>query len=41
MLVISKSKNMACYAEASKDSIDLLFSFLTVPLEYIVEKCPA
>jgi hypothetical protein len=31
-LVVCKSKKVVCYAEASKDFVDLLFSFLTIPL---------
>ncbi|XP_068339150.1 uncharacterized protein [Pyrus communis] len=31
-LMDSKSKNMVCYAEAGEDFVNLLFSFLTVPL---------
>ncbi|CAK7339010.1 unnamed protein product [Dovyalis caffra] len=31
-LLLSKSKNMLCYAEASDDFVDLVFSFLTIPL---------
>ena len=31
-LTVSKSKNIVCYAEASEDFVDLLFSFLTVHL---------
>ncbi|KAL5814682.1 hypothetical protein ACOSQ4_025323 [Xanthoceras sorbifolium] len=37
-LTISKSKNIVCYAEASEDFVDLLFSFLTVPLGYTVKE---
>ncbi|TXG74235.1 hypothetical protein EZV62_002814 [Acer yangbiense] len=37
-LTVSKSKNIVCYAEASEDFVDLLFSFLTVPLGYIVKE---
>ncbi|KAK1588421.1 hypothetical protein Q3G72_023133 [Acer saccharum] len=37
-LVVSKSKNMACFAEASEDFVNLLFSFLTVPLGCIVKE---
>ncbi|KAK3206412.1 hypothetical protein Dsin_020458 [Dipteronia sinensis] len=37
-LTVSKSKNIVCYAEASEDFVDLLFSFLTVPLGHIVKK---
>ncbi|KAK1587316.1 hypothetical protein Q3G72_011697 [Acer saccharum] len=37
-LTVSKSKNIVCYAEASEDFVDLLFSFLTVPLGYIMKE---
>ncbi|KAK0606066.1 hypothetical protein LWI29_033838 [Acer saccharum] len=37
-LTVSKSKNIVCYAEASEDFVDLLFSFLTVPLGYIAKE---
>ncbi|XWS71622.1 hypothetical protein CRYUN_Cryun03dG0153700 [Craigia yunnanensis] len=37
-LMISKSKNRVCYGEASEDFVDLLFSFLTVPLGFIVKE---
>ncbi|KAK0604245.1 hypothetical protein LWI29_013700 [Acer saccharum] len=37
-LVISKSKNIVYYAEANEDFVDLLFSFLTVPLGYLVKE---
>ncbi|XP_062085097.1 uncharacterized protein LOC133791192 [Humulus lupulus] len=37
-LFVSKSKKMICYTEAKKDFIDLLFSFLTVPLGHIVKQ---
>ncbi|XVF46639.1 hypothetical protein PTKIN_Ptkin03bG0043900 [Pterospermum kingtungense] len=37
-LMISKSKNRVCYAEAGEDFVDLLFSFLTVPLGYIAKE---
>ncbi|KAA8543792.1 hypothetical protein F0562_022031 [Nyssa sinensis] len=36
-LVLSKSKKIVCYAEAGEDFVDLLFSFLTLPLGYIVK----
>ncbi|KAJ6755296.1 hypothetical protein OIU79_027830 [Salix purpurea] len=35
-LVVCKSKKVVCYAEASKDFVDLLFSFLTIPLAYLM-----
>ncbi|KAH7516844.1 hypothetical protein JRO89_XSUnG0163400 [Xanthoceras sorbifolium] len=37
-LIVSKSKNMVCFAEASEDFVSLLFSFLTVPLGYVVKE---
>ncbi|KAK2641827.1 hypothetical protein Ddye_023590 [Dipteronia dyeriana] len=37
-LVISKSKNIVYYAEANEDFVDLLFSFVTVPLGYLVKE---
>ncbi|KAJ9172446.1 hypothetical protein P3X46_015683 [Hevea brasiliensis] len=37
-LVLSKSKKMVCYAEAAEDFVDLLFSFLTIPLGFIVKE---
>lgn len=36
-LAISKSKMTLCYAEAGEDFVDLLFSFLTLPLAFIVK----
>ncbi|KAL5580855.1 hypothetical protein UlMin_013297 [Ulmus minor] len=37
-LMISKSKKTVCYAEADKDFVNLLFSFLTVPLGHVVKQ---
>lgn len=37
-LMVSKSKNMVCYAEANEEFVDLLFSFLTFPLGFIVKE---
>ncbi|KAJ4835201.1 hypothetical protein Tsubulata_037004 [Turnera subulata] len=37
-LVVSKSKQMVCYAEAGEDFVNLLFSFLTVPLGYVLKE---
>ncbi|KAJ0084435.1 hypothetical protein Patl1_31196 [Pistacia atlantica] len=37
-LTVSKSKKMVCYAETSEAFVDLLFSFLTVPLGYAVKE---
>ncbi|BFG33993.1 hypothetical protein CerSpe_202670 [Prunus speciosa] len=36
-LVVSKSKKMVCYAEVGEDFVNLLFSFLTLPLGFIVK----
>ena len=37
-LIVSKSRKMVFCAEAKKDFINLLFSFLTVPLGHMVKK---
>ncbi|KAF3454605.1 hypothetical protein FNV43_RR05053 [Rhamnella rubrinervis] len=37
-LMVSKSKKKVCYAEAKKDFVNLLFSFLTVPLGHIAKQ---
>ena len=37
-LMVSKSKKKVCYAEAKKDFVNLLFSFLTVPLGHVVKQ---
>ncbi|OMO86059.1 hypothetical protein CCACVL1_09823 [Corchorus capsularis] len=37
-LMVSKSRNMVCYAEASEKFVELLFSFLTVPIGFIVKE---
>ncbi|KAF3454606.1 hypothetical protein FNV43_RR05054 [Rhamnella rubrinervis] len=37
-LIVSKSKKLVCYAEANEDSVNLLFSFLTVPLGHILKQ---
>ncbi|KAJ0083291.1 hypothetical protein Patl1_31181 [Pistacia atlantica] len=37
-LMVSKSKKMVCYAEASEEFVDLVSSFLTVPLGYIIKE---
>ncbi|XP_031266141.1 uncharacterized protein LOC116124561 [Pistacia vera] len=37
-LIISKSKKMVCCAEASEKFVDLVSSFLTVPLGYIIKE---
>ncbi|XWS28753.1 hypothetical protein CRYUN_Cryun25bG0098200 [Craigia yunnanensis] len=37
-LIVSKSRKMVCYAEACEDFVDLLFSFLTVPLGHVAKE---
>ncbi|KAK6234967.1 Protein of unknown function DUF674 - like 8 [Theobroma cacao] len=37
-LIVSKSRKMVCYAEVSEDFVDLLFSFLTVPLGHVAKE---
>ncbi|KAL6275727.1 hypothetical protein ACE6H2_019328 [Prunus campanulata] len=37
-LMVSKSKKLVCYAEAGEDFVNLLFSFLTVPLGFILKE---
>ncbi|CAN6696073.1 unnamed protein product [Malus baccata var. baccata] len=37
-LIISKSKNIVCYAEAGEDFVNLLFSFLTLPLGFVTKQ---
>ena len=37
-LIVSKSKKLVCYAEANEDCVNLLFSFLTVPLGHILKQ---
>ncbi|KAB2607033.1 hypothetical protein D8674_006750 [Pyrus ussuriensis x Pyrus communis] len=37
-LIISKSKNIVCYAEAGEDFVNLLFSFLTLPLGFVAKQ---
>lgn len=37
-LMISKSKKIVCYAEAGGDFVNLLFSFLTLPLGFILKQ---
>lgn len=37
-LMVSKSQKMVCYAEAGEDFVNLLLSFLTVPLGFIVKQ---
>ncbi|XP_068339148.1 uncharacterized protein [Pyrus communis] len=34
-LIVCKSKNIVCYAEAGEDFVNLLFSFLTLPLGFV------
>ncbi|XP_059648244.1 uncharacterized protein LOC132294415 [Cornus florida] len=40
-LIINKCNNMALYAEAEKDFVDLICSFLTFPLGYFFHKFPS
>ncbi|WCJ20372.1 hypothetical protein M5689_002608 [Euphorbia peplus] len=37
-LFISKSKKIVCFAEAGVDFVDLVFSFLTIPLGYVLKQ---
>ncbi|XP_031266169.1 uncharacterized protein LOC116124583 [Pistacia vera] len=37
-LIISKSKKIVCFAEASEEFVDLVSSFLTIPLGYIIKE---
>ncbi|WCJ20381.1 hypothetical protein M5689_002617 [Euphorbia peplus] len=37
-LFVSKSKKMVCFAEVSEDFVDLVFSFLIIPLGYILKQ---
>lgn len=37
-LIVSKSKKKVCYAEAGVDFVNLIFSFLTLPLGFIVKQ---
>src|SRR5262249_18452542 len=37
-LILSKSKKMICYAEVGENFVDLLFSFLAIPLGYMVKE---
>ncbi|XP_031266136.1 uncharacterized protein LOC116124557 [Pistacia vera] len=37
-LIINKSKKMVCFAETSEEFVDLVSSFLTVPLGYIIKE---
>ncbi|KAM7478803.1 hypothetical protein LguiA_027016 [Lonicera macranthoides] len=39
-LIVSESKNKALFAEVKKDFLDLLSSFLTVPLGYVFKEFP-
>ncbi|KAM5583409.1 hypothetical protein ABKV19_003355 [Rosa sericea] len=36
-LMVSKSRKMVCFAEAGEDFVNLLFSFLTLPLGFILK----
>ncbi|KAM1148690.1 hypothetical protein PS1_029555 [Malus domestica] len=40
-LVVSKSKNIVCYAEAGEDFVTLLSSFLHFPLGFILKELPS
>ncbi|PQM36502.1 uncharacterized protein Pyn_23447 [Prunus yedoensis var. nudiflora] len=40
-LIVSKSKGVVCYAEAGEDFVNLLFSFLIVPLGFILKEMHA
>ncbi|KAL6203340.1 hypothetical protein ACLB2K_027040 [Fragaria x ananassa] len=37
-LIISKSKKVVCYAEAGEDFVNLLFSFLVLPLGFLLKQ---
>lgn len=37
-LMVSKSKKMVCYAEAKKDFVSLVLSFLSIPLGFMARK---
>ncbi|KAM5583408.1 hypothetical protein ABKV19_003354 [Rosa sericea] len=37
-LIVSKSKNVVCYAEVREDFVNLIFSFLTLPLGFILKQ---
>ncbi|PRQ34340.1 hypothetical protein RchiOBHm_Chr5g0067721 [Rosa chinensis] len=37
-LKVSKSRKMVCFAEAGEDFVNLLFSFLTIPLGFILKQ---
>ncbi|OMO90568.1 hypothetical protein COLO4_19075 [Corchorus olitorius] len=37
-LIVSKSRKMVCYAEVDGDFVDLLFSFLTLPLGHVTKE---
>ena len=37
-LIVSKSKKLVCYAEANEECVNLLFSFLAVPLGHILKQ---
>lgn len=37
-LIVSKSKKIVCYAEAGEDFVNLLFSFLTLPLGFVAKQ---
>ncbi|PRQ45359.1 hypothetical protein RchiOBHm_Chr3g0490491 [Rosa chinensis] len=37
-LTVSKSKNVVCYAQVREDFVNLIFSFLTLPLGFILKQ---
>ncbi|WCJ20376.1 hypothetical protein M5689_002612 [Euphorbia peplus] len=37
-LFISRTKNIVCFAEAEEDFVDLVFSFLTIPLTHLLKQ---
>ncbi|XP_024162308.1 uncharacterized protein LOC112169505 isoform X1 [Rosa chinensis] len=37
-LIVCKSQKIVCYAEAGEDFVNLVFSFLTVPLGFIIKQ---
>ncbi|KAM5583406.1 hypothetical protein ABKV19_003352 [Rosa sericea] len=37
-LIVSKSKNVVCYAEVREDFVNLIYSFLTLPLGFILKQ---
>lgn len=37
-LIVSKSKKVVCYAETGEDFVNLLFSFLVLPLGFLLKQ---